>query len=177
MIVHLLLILICILLSAFVSGSDSLGSAYALPVIDFAAGSVVNDVAVTFVVSGGSVAPDEPVPPVVTATSIAVDGDTLLASFTTDAAEESQFGSFMDDARSATVLLVADSLEELSAFRAWRAANPDAPRSGCPAAVHAIPAAVSNASSSAPFAFDISADLSSWAASHDALFLLGFEKP
>ena len=162
---------------AFVSGSDSLGSAYALPVIDFAAGSVVNDVAVTFVVSGGSVAPDEPVPPVVTATSIAVDGDTLLASFTTDAAEESQFGSFMDDARSATVLLVADSLEELSAFRAWRAANPDAPRSGCPAAVHAIPAAVSNASSSAPFAFDISADLSSWAASHDALFLLGFEKP
>ena len=162
---------------AFIEGSDTLAKTYAEPIVEFADGTTTN-VTVTFVVDGGAEAPpspDEPVPPTITATAIAVNGATLTASFDTDATEEAQYDTYMNDARDATTLVAVGTLADLAAFRAWRAANPDAARSDYTGDVREVSATVTKASASAPFTFSIEADLSSW--SGDGLFIIGFDKP
>ncbi len=114
-------------------------------------------------------------PPTITATAIAVNGATLTASFDTDATEEAQYDTYMNDARDATTLVAVGTLADLAAFRAWRAANPDAARSDYTGDVREVSATVTKASASAPFTFSIEADLSSW--SGDSLFIIGFDKP
>ena len=162
---------------AFLEGSDTQSKTYVEPIIEFANGATEN-VTVTYVVDGGAEAPEVPVEaPSITATAIAVNGTTLTASFTTDATNEAQYGIYMNDARTSTVLIVAESLQDLSAYRAWRVANPNADRSACPAAIYEISATVTATDATAPFTFSITADLTTWAASHDSLFIIGFDKP
>ena len=160
---------------SFDSGSDTLGAQYATPVIDFAADGPETDVDVTFVVLGDVETSDEPEAPVLRATAIDVVNDILTATFETDAAEESQFGAFMNDERTATTMLVAETLDELAAFRDWRAANPGVDRSAYTGTLHEMSVTVTEASASAPFTFSIEADVSSWTA--DSLFIIGFDKP
>ena len=160
---------------SFDSGSDSLGTQYATPVIDFAADGPETDVDVTFIVLGGGEAPDEPEAPILRATAIAVTNNTLTATFETNATEESQFGAFMNDERTATTMLVAETLDELAAFRDWKAANPGVARSAYTGTLHEMSVTVTEASASAPFTFSIEADVSSWTA--DSLFIIGFDKP
>ncbi len=167
---------------SFLSGTNTLGDTYAAPIIEFANGTT-NDVTVTFVVNKNEKPddpddpddPDAPQPPSITATAIAVDGTTLTASFDTDATEEKQYDTYMNDARNATVLLAVSSLEELGAYHAWRAANPDADRSAYAGDVREVSATVTEHRASKPFSFSIEADLSSW--SGDSLFIIGFDKP
>lgn len=160
---------------SFLEGSDTLSNVYATPVVEFADGAP-SDVTVTFVVEKRSETDPSDLP-TITATAIAVDGTTLTASFTTDATEEAQYGTYMNDARTSTVLLVADTLDALSDFLAWRAANPDASRSTYTGTVYELSAAVTKTSDTAPFTFSIEADLTDWATAHDSLFIIGFDKP
>ena len=146
---------------AFESGSDTLGNAYAAPVIDFAADSDLEDVDVTFVVLGGENVP-LPDAPAITATAIAVENGKLSASFSTDATAVGQLWTFIDETTGAATLIVADTLDHLAAYR----------DSGATDGIDTI--AVTAVVDEATLGFSI-ADVD--VSAYDALFIIGFEAP
>ena len=92
--------------------------------------------------------------------AIELDGDTLRASFSTDATDAAQLHTFIDEATGATTLLAADTLQHLAAYK----------DSGATDGIREIPATATV--DAASLSFSIEADLSSY--DGEALFLIGF---
>ena len=145
----------------FESGSDTLGNAYASPVIDFAATAELVDVDVTFVVLGGGDAP-EPEAPALTATDIAVSGDELSAEYATDATSVDQLWAIIDKDTRKTVVILADTIEHLAAFKA----------TGATTGISRVTIDVTVNETARSFSFE-GVDVSG----RDAVFIVGFELP
>lgn len=142
---------------AFDSGTDSVSDKlYVEPVVEF--DPATQDVTVTFV--GILDAEPEVVPPAITATSIELEGNTLHASFSTDATDVAQLYTFIDEATGATTLIAADTLQHLIAYK----------DSGADEGIQEIP--VTATVDTEALTFSIEADLSAYAG--DALFIIGF---
>jgi hypothetical protein len=141
----------------FRNGTDSVSDKlYVEPVVDF--DPIAQDVTVTFVGTLGATPDVEP--PAITATAITLEGNTLSATFSTDATDVAQLYTFIDEANGATTLLAADTLQHLAAYK----------DSGATDGIQEIP--VTATVDTGTLSFSIEADLSSYTG--DALFLIGF---